>query len=66
MILNIAMTSKSFIVTYFNWPHHNRQNSYEIFITLMQAKNINNELIIELKYKMSILNDVTHKILFIY
>lgn len=32
----------------------------------MQAKNINNELIIELKYKMPILNDVTHKILFIY
>lgn len=38
----------------------------KLFITLMQAKNSNNELIIELKYEMSILNDVTHKILFIY
>lgn len=38
----------------------------KLFITLMQAKNSNNELIIELKYEMSILNDVTHKTLFIY
>lgn len=30
MILNISMTSKSCIVTYFNWPHDNRQSSYEI------------------------------------